>query len=171
MFLPRSKRWPRGFTLVELLVVIAIIGLLIGLLIPAVQSAREAARKSVCGNNLKQIGLALHMHVAAFKAYPAGCVSDLAPDKDDAGPGWAWGVKLLPFIEQAAMYKDVNIKQKIESAFSIATRMQSVPVFICPSDSQFEPIIDIPKKSTNGIICRMAAASYVAMPAPCDPRA
>ena len=52
----------RGFTLVELLVVIAIIGVLIGLLLPAVQAAREAARRSSCSNNLKQIGVGLHVY-------------------------------------------------------------------------------------------------------------
>ncbi len=70
---PTQRRGRRSaFTLVELLVVIAIIGVLIGLLLPAVQAAREAGRRSACGNNMRQLGLAMHNYESANSKFPPG---------------------------------------------------------------------------------------------------
>ncbi|WP_040768289.1 DUF1559 domain-containing protein [Novipirellula maiorica] len=104
---PRSK----AFTLVELLVVIAIIGVLVGLLLPAVQAAREAARRMQCQNNLKQIGLALHNYESTFKVLPPGGLSwvddsGFGGTKDDDGYGFL--CFLLPYIEQSALYEQVD---------------------------------------------------------------
>jgi prepilin-type N-terminal cleavage/methylation domain-containing protein/prepilin-type processing-associated H-X9-DG protein len=157
----RTLSRPRGFTLVELLVVIAIIGVLIALILPAVQAAREAARKSSCANNLHQIGIALHSHMASQKALPPGYVSLVLADKDDGGPGWGWGAKILPEMEQGALFAKLDFSLPIDGIAAAPWRMTSVPSFICPSDAAFEPIIDVAKAGTFEVVCRIAAASYV----------
>ena len=102
-------RQARGFTLIELLVVIAIIAILIALLLPAVQQAREAARRTQCKNNLKQIGLALHNYHDVHSALPSGSIVYFNSGQNrHYGHGWTWHASILPFIDQANLYEQIQ---------------------------------------------------------------
>jgi prepilin-type N-terminal cleavage/methylation domain-containing protein len=112
-----------GFTLIELLVVIAIIALLIGLLLPAVQKVRESASRTTCGNNLKQIGLAIHMYHDQRKRIPPSRLSDLHA---------TWAILILPYLEQTALYSQWSLPNTYYDQ-SDAARLGDVPLYYCPS--------------------------------------
>ena len=144
---PVSPERRSGFTLIELLVVIAIIATLIALLLPAVQQAREAARRSMCKNHLKQIGLALHNYHETHSAFPAGYFSygtsngsgpawaNIDPDTWDAAPGWSWSAMLLPYLDQATVYNSLDVNRPCWDASHAAIVEAKLSVFLCPTSS------------------------------------
>jgi prepilin-type N-terminal cleavage/methylation domain-containing protein/prepilin-type processing-associated H-X9-DG protein len=115
MIFSMKRNLRNAFTLIELLVVIAIIGVLVGLLLPAVQKAREAANRTVCTNNLKQQGLAIHLFHDSFKHFPSGGRAvDLSAQP--ASPGLTYFdlhstfTLLLPYIEQDKIYRQFDLR-------------------------------------------------------------
>jgi prepilin-type N-terminal cleavage/methylation domain-containing protein/prepilin-type processing-associated H-X9-DG protein len=135
-----GRRWRAAFTLIELLVVIAIIGVLIGLLVPAVQMVREAANRIECANNLKQIGLALHNYYTANKHFPPAFVGNpgTTPTNSPAPPGWGWGTWILPYIEQDALYKQIN-----------------------PTATAIPGILTDPAGTPLGLLCQTRISTYI----------
>jgi prepilin-type N-terminal cleavage/methylation domain-containing protein/prepilin-type processing-associated H-X9-DG protein len=129
-----STQRRRAFTLIELLVVIAIIAILIALLVPAVQKVRAAAARTQCINNLKQIGIGCHNYQSSFKILPAGWVTNA--NGTAPSPGWSWSLLILPFIDQNALYVDINadIITPGGPPATNATLQQSLAVFLCPAD-------------------------------------
>jgi len=88
------KKRNRGFTLIELLVVIAIIVIIISLLLPALSRAREAARSMACKNNLREIGMGLHMF-ADRDPQSRFCSGNWDFTRDGCMDTWGWVADLV----------------------------------------------------------------------------
>jgi prepilin-type N-terminal cleavage/methylation domain-containing protein/prepilin-type processing-associated H-X9-DG protein len=121
-------------SLIELLVVIAIIAVLVGIVLPAVQSVRAAAARTRCQNNLKQIGLAFHQYHQSHAAFPPGVT-----DKPQY-PYVNWRVFLLPFLEQTALWEQIEADFLRQRQWWLNPRhpaeSQTPAVFRCPSESR-----------------------------------
>jgi prepilin-type N-terminal cleavage/methylation domain-containing protein/prepilin-type processing-associated H-X9-DG protein len=148
-----------AFTLIELLVVIAIIAILIGLLLPAVQKVREAASNARCRNNLKQIGLALHIYHDRTGSFPPGYVSMTKPDGTDGGPGWGWAAQILADVEQSNLQNQIDFTRGLPmTPPAISTYL--LVLYRCPSDQAPSPFT---VHANNGQAIQIAQANYVAM--------
>jgi prepilin-type N-terminal cleavage/methylation domain-containing protein len=157
-----ARRRIRGFTLVELLVVIAIIGVLVALLLPAVQTARESARRMSCSNNLKQIGLSLHMHHDAKLLLPPGTTGGGGLGTDLGKPQGpmetTWIAYTYPYMEQTnlnALVDWTRLTADFYNGGGAKITPLKVPLFLCPSDTKPEP-----NQSTSGLV--FGRGNYVA---------
>src|SRR3954466_810580 len=115
-----------AFTLVELLVVIAIVGVLVALLLPAVQAARETARRMSCGNNLRQLGIALQNYHDVTNCLPVA--RNPYPLVHSALS------RILPFVEQGNIHQLVDYTQPLTATANQPALESPIKLFICTSD-------------------------------------
>lgn len=110
---------------------LGVVGVLVALLLPAVQAAREAANRMSCGNNLKQIGLAMHNYHDTYQALPAQAVLD-----ENGRPMHSWRVAILPFIEQGPLFDRYNFDEPWDSPNNRVIGEQPMTIFQCPSSER-----------------------------------
>src|SRR5580704_14170018 len=145
-----------GFSLIELLVSMATVGVLLALLMPAVQSSREAARRTVCKNQLRQLGLALHLYHDAHRCFPPG--SYVMGPSFPMQSGWGWGAMALPYIEQSAIYARIDFGLPTGVGENLALIATPISFFRCPSEVgpdfiSCAPIGDPPFQLASGNYC------------------
>lgn len=125
-----------GFTLVEVLVAMAIMLGLVAMLLPAIAQARAAAHRASCLNNLKQLGLALHIHHDTWKCFPAG--------RGTPAPRiFSPQASLLPYVEQNTVGLLIDFTAppadytagplSYDGSRNLPAAQLVVPVFNCPA--------------------------------------
>src|SRR5690606_5110651 len=98
------------------------------------QAARRAARRTQCLNNMKNLGLA----VANFNTTKAGKMPYVLTRTQPWGDSGAvtndnsWCIKLLPYLDQPALVRDIDQQKSLASAPS--WRNVFLEVFLCPED-------------------------------------
>ena len=146
---PSSSKARPGFTLIELLVVMIIIGLLVSLVLPAIQKVREAARRSNCGANMHQIGLAVANYESTHGFFPPSWKPTPA-EANGRINGWSVWALMLPYLEQNNAYSHLNFDQGYSNApivtaadgSSIKINALRVPSYLCPSEVRDEAKLD-----------------------------
>jgi hypothetical protein len=103
---------------------------LVALLLPAVQAAREAARRNSSINNLKMIMLAMFNHHDANGSFPAH-----ASYGADGTPLLSWRVRLLPYMEQQALYEQFHLDEPWDSDHNKTLIPQMPAIYLDPSSN------------------------------------
>ncbi|MEO2088475.1 MAG: DUF1559 domain-containing protein, partial [Gemmataceae bacterium] len=122
---------------------IAIFAILMALTLAGVQRVREASHKTSCANNLRQIGIAAQSYHDTHGTLPPG-VSHL--NGADPTPFMTWLTRLLPYIEQQALWDQSLVAFGKSKFFLLPVHAQilghTVKLFVCPSDSRVLSPVD-----------------------------
>ncbi len=95
----------------------------------AVGQARNAARRAESKNNLKQIGLAMHNFHNVYRSLP------VPKDNPQMSSQLSWRVHLLPFLDQAPLYKQFHKNEPWNSPHNMALINQMPDVYKSPNST------------------------------------
>jgi prepilin-type processing-associated H-X9-DG protein len=123
-----------GNSLLELLLAVTVVAVLAGLFLAAVQKVRAAAARLQCGNQLRQVALAAHLHHDSAGALPPGT------HEDRYGRPYGllgWLAFLLPGVEQGPLWDQVVAEyQALPQGGEYPSKRVVVKAFTCPADDR-----------------------------------
>ena len=137
-----ARRISPGFTLIELLIVIAIIALLISILLPALSRSREIGRRTVCGSNLRQTGIAMLNYAQDFDSWlpakgRAGTpVMDLALTQHAGSTSMRYGPGLSGMIRDIIERKHTQESGGPDGSAAGPQFLPDPKILLCPSDTK-----------------------------------
>lgn len=117
-----------AFTLVEVLAAVAILALLLAILLPSLLKARSSARASLCGSNVRQLGIANLSYAADHRDY-------FVPAAPDVFTGFGgtrrWhGVRKSPGVAtDPAMNRFEPARSPLARHFGREARLKECPAF------------------------------------------
>lgn len=132
-----NRKSASGFTLVELLVVIGIIALLIAILMPALAKARRAAQAVTCGNQLKQLAMAVTFYAndnngtLPWSALPTNTSASQWWKPSDINTSGKVRVAWNSWTEQ---YLPPKPTMRVQSNGNYSWNGQCHPLLRCPND-------------------------------------
>ena len=138
-----------AFTLIELLVVIAIIAILAVMLLPALSKAKQSGYRAADLNNLKQLGVAMHL-VASDDNDLMPWPNWLSGEVDTHQQGWLYA--LDPNASGTAQFK-------VETG-SFWPVLANPQVYFCPVDDTNSPLFKIRGQQISSYVMNGAVCGY-----------
>jgi prepilin-type N-terminal cleavage/methylation domain-containing protein/prepilin-type processing-associated H-X9-DG protein len=126
----------RALTLIELLIVLAIITVLFALTLSGVQNVRAASQRTICANQLRQVGLALQHAHDIHGRFPPGTHNQSSGPQ----PFASWITRILPQLDQVNAWREFEEDYRKEIKFVGPPQHRNLgrhlPVVLCPLEAR-----------------------------------
>ena len=118
-----------------------------------------------CSNNLAQIGIAFHSFELTYGTLPSGVTNSTGPIRyEPTGDHTSWTVRLMPYLEQAALYEKLDLEKGIYDPANRSVRQFRLPTYLCPSS----PLPQLSSFDEKPIASTSYAGSHHSVEAPID---
>ena len=110
------------------LVLVVCIGALATLLLPGIIGAPEAARRFVCNENIRNLGIALYDYETQYGVMPPAYTVDANGNRLHS-----WRTLILPYTGHQQLYNQTDFSKPWDDPINAAARQTVIEFFTCPS--------------------------------------